>query len=292
MSGDCNVELQARTFDLLAFLVVARGRVVSREELQAAVWPNQVVVANNLTVQMSLLRGALAQHGHKDAILTLPGRGYRFVGEMEEVDARPAPAPAPVAETTRASVAWAGLLRRRAMGRRAMGLPVGGLVAGVVLGLAAAFGAVAMRHGPAGFVAHVRVVSNPDELYMVPEGYCRVDYRFWLDDPGELQLMTEDVRFNLTSGEPVSELSVRGRIYQGSFPIRRLGTGVYHNNLYLPGKVLTAARANGRYDVYLHHLFHLQDPAGREVSVPAVVRIVFGTPAQACTLVRDADLPH
>ena len=267
------VELQPRAFDLLAYLVTAPGRVVSREEIQDAVWQGQVVVDNNLTVQMSLVRRALAQHGQTNAILTLPGRGYRFVAQVREERPKPAAVLTPGPQAP--GRAWRGGLS----GRTAAG-------AALALALGAAMGVSAMRSRTLPFAAHVAVEAVPDEILMAPEGFCHVDYRFRLSDPGELQLTTEDVRFHLTSGEPISLPSIRGRIYHGSFPIRGPGVGIYHNNLYLPGNIVVAARANGHNDVYLRHLFHLEDPQGHEVSVPAVVRIVFGASAEACTPVR------
>src|SRR5262245_50891938 len=68
------VELGARAYDVLVALVERAGRVVSKEELLACVWPNLVVEENNLQVQVSALRKALGQ----GAIATIPGRGYRF----------------------------------------------------------------------------------------------------------------------------------------------------------------------------------------------------------------------
>jgi len=76
------VEIQSRPFDILEFLVSARDRVVSREEVTAHVWRDVTVAENNLTVQMSALRRILANHGAEGLIITLPGRGYRFIGDV------------------------------------------------------------------------------------------------------------------------------------------------------------------------------------------------------------------
>jgi non-specific serine/threonine protein kinase len=66
--------LGARAFDLLVALIENRGRVMTKDELLAAVWPGVVVEENNLQVQVSTLRKILGV----DSIATLPGRGYRF----------------------------------------------------------------------------------------------------------------------------------------------------------------------------------------------------------------------
>jgi TolB-like protein len=62
-------------------LVSARGDVVSKDELMAKVWPGIVVEENNIQVHVSALRKALAGATDGQALLvTVPGRGYRFVG--------------------------------------------------------------------------------------------------------------------------------------------------------------------------------------------------------------------
>ena len=68
------IKLGGRAFDALVALVERRDRIVSKNELMDAVWPTVVVEENNLEVQISTLRKLL---GHP-AILTIPGRGYRF----------------------------------------------------------------------------------------------------------------------------------------------------------------------------------------------------------------------
>jgi TolB-like protein len=68
------VPIGARAFDLLDILIAHRDRVVGRDEIMAAVWPGAVVGENNLNVQVANLRKVLGG----DAILTVPGRGFRF----------------------------------------------------------------------------------------------------------------------------------------------------------------------------------------------------------------------
>ena len=68
------VALGARTFDFLLCLVEHADRMVSKDELMLLVWPGLVVSENNLHVHVSVLRKLLGP----SALLTLPGRGYRF----------------------------------------------------------------------------------------------------------------------------------------------------------------------------------------------------------------------
>lgn len=79
------VAIKGRAFDLLSVLVLHRDRVLSRDEIFALVWAGTTVADNNLTVQISSLRRTLQAHGGDPAaIANVPGRGYRFVGKVEE----------------------------------------------------------------------------------------------------------------------------------------------------------------------------------------------------------------
>ncbi|MEO6273408.1 MAG: winged helix-turn-helix domain-containing protein [Rhodoferax sp.] len=79
----------ARAFDVLMALVQHRDRVVSKDELLDLAWPGLVVEENNLQAQVSTLRKLLGPQ----AIVTIPGRGYRFT--LEPSDAPPAEASPP-----------------------------------------------------------------------------------------------------------------------------------------------------------------------------------------------------
>ena len=76
--------------DLLGALVGARGELVTKAELFDTAWPSVVVVENALHQHMRALRKALGDRA--DLIGTVTRRGYRFLGEVEEVpvDAGPA----------------------------------------------------------------------------------------------------------------------------------------------------------------------------------------------------------
>jgi TolB-like protein/DNA-binding winged helix-turn-helix (wHTH) protein len=92
--GEEPIVLSSRAFDILALLVAHRDRVVTKDEIMAAVWRGTIVEENNLAVQISALRRALADSGDAaPVILTIPGQGYRFVGRIA-----PAPPPPPPSE--------------------------------------------------------------------------------------------------------------------------------------------------------------------------------------------------
>ncbi|MCP1842635.1 DNA-binding winged helix-turn-helix (wHTH) protein/tetratricopeptide (TPR) repeat protein [Bradyrhizobium sp. USDA 4524] len=77
------VPLQPRVFDLLIYLVRHRDRVIPKEELLEAVWPDVTVTDNSLQRAVSALRAALRNGGMDGAIRNLPGKGYRFFLESE-----------------------------------------------------------------------------------------------------------------------------------------------------------------------------------------------------------------
>lgn len=82
--------LQPQTFELLTYLIERRDRVVPKEELLEALWPDTVVTDGSLQRTVSLARAALK--GKKDEhIRTFPRRGYRFVAAVSEVKANEAP---------------------------------------------------------------------------------------------------------------------------------------------------------------------------------------------------------
>lgn len=76
--GD-SVALTPRVFDTLLFLVENPNRVIEKERLMDAVWPDSIVEENNLTQNISTLRRLLGDtpQAHR-FIVTVPGLGYRF----------------------------------------------------------------------------------------------------------------------------------------------------------------------------------------------------------------------
>jgi len=90
------VALSPKAFEVLSFLVMNSGRVVGKEELLKAVWPESFVEEGNLTQQISGLRKSLKDRG--SCIVTVPGRGYQFAAEVTEI--HPDPPPAALAQGT------------------------------------------------------------------------------------------------------------------------------------------------------------------------------------------------
>lgn len=76
------VELGSRALDVLLALVRRAGEVATKGDIMAEVWPGVVVEENNLTTQIAAVRRALGEGGGRRFILTVPGRGYRFVADL------------------------------------------------------------------------------------------------------------------------------------------------------------------------------------------------------------------
>ena len=91
------VAMEPQVFEVLAFLVRHRDRLVSKEELLDEVWGDRFVSESALTSRIKAARRAVGDDGSAQAVIrTVHGRGYRFVADVEE---RPADDELPVATT-------------------------------------------------------------------------------------------------------------------------------------------------------------------------------------------------
>jgi DNA-binding winged helix-turn-helix (wHTH) protein len=101
--GGMAVDLEPQVFDLLAFLVRNRDRVVSRDDLIAGVWNGRIVSESALASRINAVRRAIDDDGSAQRLIkTIVRKGLRFVGEANELtEAAPAStgvsAPGPVA---------------------------------------------------------------------------------------------------------------------------------------------------------------------------------------------------
>jgi DNA-binding winged helix-turn-helix (wHTH) protein/tetratricopeptide (TPR) repeat protein len=79
------LRLERRIFDLVAYLIANRERIVSKEELLREVWRGRTVTEASLTVAVSAARQALEDKPKQPSLLvTHHGRGYRFAGGVME----------------------------------------------------------------------------------------------------------------------------------------------------------------------------------------------------------------
>src|SRR5262245_40249373 len=91
------VPLRGKVFDTLSVLVENAGRLVTKQELLDAVWPETTVEENNLNHNVSVLRKAPGEESTSQRYIeTVPRVGYRFASPVEcgEPPVRPIASPA------------------------------------------------------------------------------------------------------------------------------------------------------------------------------------------------------
>ncbi|MEH2587707.1 winged helix-turn-helix domain-containing tetratricopeptide repeat protein [Bradyrhizobium sp. AZCC 1721] len=80
------VSITPQVFDLLDYLVRNRERVVSKDDLISAVWNGRIVSDAALTTRLNAARNAIGDSGEKQRLIkTLPRKGFRFIGTVQEV---------------------------------------------------------------------------------------------------------------------------------------------------------------------------------------------------------------
>ncbi|MGY8663373.1 winged helix-turn-helix domain-containing protein [Bradyrhizobium sp. UFLA05-109] len=80
LKRDTPVPLGSRAFELLHALVEHAGEIVDKDSLMTRAWSDVTVDESNLRAQITGLRRVLADGGTgENYVVTLPGRGYRFV---------------------------------------------------------------------------------------------------------------------------------------------------------------------------------------------------------------------
>src|SRR5262245_72951 len=85
--GGVPVQITPKALELLVALATRPGRLVTKDELVALVWPDTFVEEGNLAVNMTRLRQVLNDDTGQNYIETVPKRGYRFVASVREIGA-------------------------------------------------------------------------------------------------------------------------------------------------------------------------------------------------------------
>ena len=81
------VPLYSKAFDLLLLLVQSNGQDLAKDEILERIWPGQILEESNLTVNISAVRRALGEKAARPRYLvTIPGRGYRFVAPVRSAE--------------------------------------------------------------------------------------------------------------------------------------------------------------------------------------------------------------
>ena len=99
------VPLTPRVFETLLYMVEHHDTVLDKERIMAAVWPDSIVEENNLAQAISKLRQVFGETpGSHSYIVTVPGRGYRFVAEVNKRNGNMVSTVPPESTTTPTSV--------------------------------------------------------------------------------------------------------------------------------------------------------------------------------------------
>jgi adenylate cyclase len=82
---DAPVPVEPKVFDVLAYLIENRARVVSKDELIAEVWRGRIVSDSTLFTRINLARSAVGDSGEAQRLIkTATRKGLRFVGSVRE----------------------------------------------------------------------------------------------------------------------------------------------------------------------------------------------------------------
>src|ERR1700736_6699991 len=79
--GENEIELRSKSVEVLAYIVEHHGRLVTREELMQAIWPDVAVNDESLTRCIADIRKALCDEQQR-FIRTVPRRGYIFAAQV------------------------------------------------------------------------------------------------------------------------------------------------------------------------------------------------------------------
>src|SRR5262244_2691792 len=80
-SADRDVELRPKAFEVLRYLLENADRIVTKQELMKAVWPNVIVTDQALTHCVGEVRQAIGD-SEQTIIKNIPRRGYRFTAPV------------------------------------------------------------------------------------------------------------------------------------------------------------------------------------------------------------------
>lgn len=128
------VPLTAKVFDTLAVLVKNRDRVVGKDELMSAVWPDSFVSEDSLIQNISAIRRALGDDSSQPRyVATVARKGYRFIAPVGEAEPEVAVRP-PVEKEKVQKLDTAATATHRRSPRLVTGIAAASVVAGAVLG--------------------------------------------------------------------------------------------------------------------------------------------------------------
>jgi DNA-binding winged helix-turn-helix (wHTH) protein len=104
------IAVEPKVFDLLAFLIENRERVVSKDDLLAGVWEGRIVSESTLSSAVNAARTAIGDSGEEQRLIrTLPRKGFRFVGTVR-VEQGEEGSPAPTTGSLSSETAVSGAI--------------------------------------------------------------------------------------------------------------------------------------------------------------------------------------
>jgi eukaryotic-like serine/threonine-protein kinase len=98
LKNGARIKIAPQAFQILALLAGRPGELITREEIQRVVWPNETVVEfdHSINTAVKRIREALTDsRGEPQYLETLPRRGYRFIAPVERVERVPIASAAP-----------------------------------------------------------------------------------------------------------------------------------------------------------------------------------------------------
>jgi adenylate cyclase len=112
----CDLRLEAKVMLVLLYLAEHAGRVVSRAELEAELWPGRIVTEDSVTKAIAKLRRVFGDDARDPRVIeTIPKSGYRLIAEVERPAAdgppsAPGAVPALGPPARRRKLAWSWIL--------------------------------------------------------------------------------------------------------------------------------------------------------------------------------------
>jgi DNA-binding winged helix-turn-helix (wHTH) protein/Tol biopolymer transport system component len=180
------IKLQEQPFKVLQILLEHPGDVVTRDELQSRIWPaeNFGDFDHAVNVAIGKLRTALGDCADDPSFIeTVPRRGYRFVGKLEEAPVEASPPKAPVSGVPPTDAPPTGVTSGR---KRALLILPAIVVSAVLLGLGVLLGHRTARLQPPDFqrltVQHGTVYS----ARFAPDGHNVIYAASWDGAPVEI----------------------------------------------------------------------------------------------------------
>ena len=87
LRGRDTVSVTPQAFDVLLYLIRNRERVVSKDDLISAIWGGRVVTDAALATRLNAARAAIGDDGDRQRLIkTMQRKGFRFIGEVREID--------------------------------------------------------------------------------------------------------------------------------------------------------------------------------------------------------------